>query len=482
MAQVINTNIASLNSQRNLNGSQAALQTSLQRLSSGLRINSAKDDAAGLAISERMGAQVRGLNQAVRNSNDAVSLAQTAEGSLAEIGNVLQRMREIAVQSANDTNTSVDRAALQTEATQLSAEIDRIAGASQFSGKNLLDGTFGSSTFQVGANAGQTIAVSIGSAKTTALGIGGAATAYGTNSGAYAYSSSTMTINGTTVTAASNDGVSYVGGSQSGATSALSVANAINAVSSTTNVTAIATTSVTSAAITTTTAVAAGDIYINGTNIGALAAATTVSDRVNQLVQAINAKTGSTGVTATVASGTTYSLTAADGRNIDITSNNAASQVANTGFIAEDATNGVGGTAVTTYGSLTLTAGKAITIAGTVTGSGLTAATSALVGTAVDVTSQAASNAAITSIDNALSIVNTQRATLGAVQSRFQAVVSSLQTSSQNLAAAKSQITDADFAMETASLSRNQILQQAGVAMLAQANALPNNVLSLLKG
>ena len=482
MAQVINTNIASLNSQRNLNGSQAALQTSLQRLSSGLRINSAKDDAAGLAISERMGAQVRGLNQAVRNSNDAVSLAQTAEGSLAEIGNVLQRMREIAVQSANDTNTSVDRAALQTEASQLSSEIDRIAGASQFSGKNLLDGTFGTSTFQVGANAGQTIAVAVGSAKTTALGIGGAATAYGTNGGAYAYSGGAMTINGTTVAAATNDGVSYVAGSQSGATSALSVANAINAVSSTTNVTATATTSVTSAAITTTTAVAAGDIYINGTNIGALAAATTVSDRVNQLVQAINAKTGTTGVTATVASGSTYSLTAADGRNVDITSNNVASQAANTGFAALGATGGVGGTAITNYGTLTLTAGKAITIGGTVTGSGLTAATSALVGTAVDVTSQAASNAAITSIDNALSIVNTQRASLGAVQSRFSAVISNLQTSSQNLAAAKSQITDADFAMETASLSRNQILQQAGVAMLAQANALPNNVLSLLKG
>ena len=485
MAQVINTNIASLNAQRNLNSSQAALQTSLQRLSSGLRINSAKDDAAGLAISERMGAQVRGLNQAVRNSNDAVSMAQTAEGSLAEIGNVLQRMREIAVQSANDTNTSVDRAALQTEASQLSSEIDRIAGASQFSGKNLLDGTFGSSTFQVGANAGQTIAVSIGSAKTTALGIGGAATAYGataTSTTAYAYSGGAMTINGTTVAAATNDGVSYVGGSQSGATSALSVANAINAVSSTTNVTAIATTSVTSAAITTTTAVAAGDIFVNGTNIGALAAASTVSDRVNQLVQAINAKTGTTGVTATVASGTTYSLTAADGRNVDITSNNVASQVANTGFAALGAAGGVGGTAITNYGTLTLTAGKAITIGGVVTGSGLTAGTSALIGTAVDVTSQAASNAAITSIDNALSIVNTQRATLGAVQSRFQAVISSLQTSSQNLAAAKSQITDADFAMETASLSRNQILQQAGVAMLAQANALPNNVLSLLKG
>ena len=476
MAQVINTNIASLNSQRNLNGSQAALQTSLQRLSSGLRINSAKDDAAGLAISERMGAQVRGLNQAVRNSNDAVSLAQTAEGSLAEIGNVLQRMREIAVQSANDTNTSVDRAALQTEATQLSAEIDRIAAASQFSGKNLLDGTFGSSTFQVGANAGQTISVAIGSATTTALGIGGAAS---TTSTAFAVgiigqsgSTGLTTINGTTISASVNDGVSYVNGAQSGTTSALSLANAINAQSSTTGVTATAKTTATSGTISALTAITAGDFLVNGVSIGGISAAATAGDRNNQMIAAINAKSGSTGVTAVAANSTSYTLTAADGRNIDI-SGGATSTVATSGFLL---------TANKTFtGQVSLTSGKSMTIGATPDG-GLVAGTYALVGTAVDVTSQTTSSAAITSIDSALAVVNTQRASLGAVQSRFQSVISNLQTSSQNLASAKSQITDADFAMETANLSRNQILQQAGVAMLAQANALPNNVLSLLKG
>ena len=476
MAQVINTNIASLNSQRNLNGSQAALQTSLQRLSSGLRINSAKDDAAGLAISERMGAQVRGLNQAVRNSNDAVSMAQTAEGSLAEIGNVLQRMREIAVQSANDTNTSVDRAALQTEATQLSAEIDRIAAASQFSGKNLLDGTFGSSTFQVGANAGQTISVAIGSATTTALGIGGAAS---TTSTAFAVgiigqsgSTGLTTINGTTISASVNDGVSYVNGAQSGTTSALSLANAINAQSSTTGVTATAKTTATSGTISALTAITAGDFLVNGVSIGGISAAATAGDRNNQMIAAINAKSGSTGVTAVAANSTSYTLTAADGRNIDI-SGGATSTVATSGFLL---------TANKTFtGQVSLTSGKSMTIGATPDG-GLVAGTYALVGTAVDVTSQTTSSAAITSIDSALAVVNTQRASLGAVQSRFQSVISNLQTSSQNLASAKSQITDADFAMETANLSRNQILQQAGVAMLAQANALPNNVLSLLKG
>ena len=476
MAQVINTNIASLNSQRNLNGSQAALQTSLQRLSSGLRINSAKDDAAGLAISERMGAQVRGLNQAVRNSNDAVSLAQTAEGSLAEIGNVLQRMREIAVQSANDTNTSVDRAALQTEASQLSAEVDRIAAASQFSGKNLLDGTFGTSTFQVGANAGQTIAVAIGSATTTALGIGGAAS---TTSTAFAVgiigqsgSTGLTTINGTTISASVNDGVSYVNGAQSGTTSALSLANAINAQSSTTGVTATAKTTATSGTISALTAITAGDFLVNGVSIGGISAAATAGDRNNQMIAAINAKSGSTGVTAVAANSTSYTLTAADGRNIDI-SGGATSTVATSGFLL---------TANKTFtGQVSLTSGKSMTIGATPDG-GLVAGTYALVGTAVDVTSQTTSSAAITSIDSALAVVNTQRASLGAVQSRFQSVISNLQTSSQNLASAKSQITDADFAMETANLSRNQILQQAGVAMLAQANALPNNVLSLLKG
>ena len=476
MAQVINTNIASLNSQRNLNGSQAALQTSLQRLSSGLRINSAKDDAAGLAISERMGAQVRGLNQAVRNSNDAVSMAQTAEGSLAEIGNVLQRMREIAVQSANDTNTSVDRAALQTEASQLSAEVDRIAAASQFSGKNLLDGTFGTSTFQVGANAGQTIAVAIGSATTTALGIGGAAS---TTSTAFAVgiigqsgSTGLTTINGTTISASVNDGVSYVNGAQSGTTSALSLANAINAQSSTTGVTATAKTTATSGTISALTAITAGDFLVNGVSIGGISAAATAGDRNNQMIAAINAKSGSTGVTAVAANSTSYTLTAADGRNIDI-SGGATSTVATSGFLL---------TANKTFtGQVSLTSGKSMTIGATPDG-GLVAGTYALVGTAVDVTSQTTSSAAITSIDSALAVVNTQRASLGAVQSRFQSVISNLQTSSQNLASAKSQITDADFAMETANLSRNQILQQAGVAMLAQANALPNNVLSLLKG
>ena len=171
MPQIINTNIPSLNAQRNLNTSQTALATSLQRLSSGLRINSAKDDAAGMGISERMTTQIRGLNQATRNANDGISLAQTGEGALAEISNNLQRIRELAVQSANATNSDSDRAALDLEVQQRIAEIDRVASQTSFNGRKLLDGTFGSAVFQVGANAGETISVGLStSMRTTAIG------------------------------------------------------------------------------------------------------------------------------------------------------------------------------------------------------------------------------------------------------------------------------------------------------------------------
>ena len=482
MPQIISTNIASLNAQRNLNTSQSQLATSLQRLSSGLRINSAKDDAAGLAITERMTGQIRGLDQAGRNANDAISLSQTAEGSLASIGNLLQRMREISVQSANDSNTAADRASLQTEVTQLSAEVDRIATSAQFNGKNLLDGTFGTASFQVGSNANQSIAVAISSAKATDIGIGGAATVAGNVTGTVALTSAgAMTVNATAIAAAVNDGLSYVAGAQSGATSALALANAVNLQSATTSVNAAAKTVVTSGAISALTAIASGEFYVNGTNIGAVALAATNADRVTQMVSAINAKSGTTGVTAEVASATTYKLTAADGRNIDVTSNAAAATTAYTGFAVSSATAGAGGTSVTNYGQVTLTAGKAITLVAGAGYNGLASATYALVGSAVDVTSQVNANAAITSLDTALGLVNTQRATLGSVQSRFDSVISNLQSSSENLTGARSRIRDADFAAETASLTRNQVLQQAGMAMLAQANALPNGVLALLR-
>ena len=285
MAQVINTNIASLNAQRNLNMSQSSLNTSIQRLSSGLRVNSAKDDAAGLSIATRMDSQVRGMNVAIRNANDAVSFSQTAEGGLSKITDSFQRMRELAVQSKNETNTAADRTNLDTEFQQLVAEITRVAGNTNFNGVNTLAG--GAKIFQVGA---------------------GNATG------------DTITVTGTNLT------------------------------------------------------------------------------------------TDATILAATVGAAGTPPVPPAA------------------------------------------------------------------------ITSVALATAAITNIDAALTTINTERATYGAVQNRFQAVISNLQVSVENQSAAKSRILDADFAAETANLTRGQILQQAGTAMLAQANSLPNNVLSLLRG
>ena len=497
MAQTINTNLPSLNAQRNLDHSQASLTTSLQRLSSGLRINSAKDDAAGLSISERMGSQIRGLNQAARNANDAISLAQTTEGNLSEISNVLQRIREIAVQSANDTNTTADRTSLQNEVTSLTAEIDRIAGSAQFNGSNLLDGSFSSKTFQVGANSGQSIAVAISGARNSDLGLSGSAVVAGTATAtaAQAFTATTTTINGVAIGALANDGVSYVGGLQSGATSTRAIANAINA-QTTSGVSASAKTEVTSTAIAGTAATSgfglatvAGEFVINGVDIGAITADTTAADRNSHMITAINAKSGSTGVTASAVTATTYKLTAADGRNIDITSNvtgttahhsTAAEVAVITGFAVKT------GTTLTHYGQLTLNAGKDIAvISATATLAGLGSAggvTYAKSGTStVDVSSQPLSSAAIAQIDAAIDTINTQRASLGTVQSRFESVIANLKTSSENVSAARGRIRDTDFAAETANMTRNQVLQQAGVAMLAQANALPNLVLSLLK-
>ena len=486
MPQTINTNLASLNAQRNLNASQASLTTSLQRLSSGLRINSAKDDAAGLAISERMGAQIRGLDQAARNSNDAISLAQTAEGNLAEISNILQRMREISVQAANDTNTPDDRTSLQNEIASLTEEIDRIANAAQFNGKTLLDGDFGSATFQVGSNSGQTISMSISGATNQHLGLTAQeATKTGTIGGTVAIANTgIMTINGVTIGASTSDGVSYVAGATtSRTTSALAAANAINAKTATTGVTATASNTITSAVVTSTVAMAAGDMYINGVDVGIVAAGTTAAANTTNLVAKINGLSGA-GVTATVLTGgTTYSLSNTDGSNIDITSNltTGAATYGDSGFTVDTATSGVGGTAVTNYGKLILTSKVDFTIGGTAIqglDTGVTEASSAI---ALTIDGQTEASDAIDLIDAAISIVNSQRATLGTNQSRFDSVISNLHTSSENLSAARGRIRDTDFAAETANMTRSQVLQQAGVAMLAQANALPNIVLSLLK-
>ncbi|MCX7071603.1 MAG: flagellin [Gammaproteobacteria bacterium] len=383
MAAIINTNVASLNAQRNLSSSQSSMNTSLQRLSSGLRINSAKDDAAGLAISERFTAQIRGLDVASRNANDGISLAQTAEGALGEVTNNLQRIRELAVQSANASNSATDRAALQTEASQLLSEVDRVSNQTKFNGVSLIDGSFTSAVFQVGANAGETITVSsLVDANVAALG---------------------------SVTSAS---------AQSSAVSGISVL----------------------------TAPVAGTLTINGTDISTqIGAAGTSQQRVGQVVDAINNSSTTTGVNAAF-DASTGKIVLSSESNITVGGTDDGTA---TGF---DGATGVTGTAATTTGL-----------------------------TSLDLSSYAGASLAIKQIDSALGQVNSARATLGAIQNRFSSVVSNIASTSENMSASRSRIQDADFAKETAAMTRGQILQQAGTAILSQANSAPQNVLSLLR-
>ena len=486
MAAIINTNIASLNAQRNLNTSQSALATSLQRLSSGLRINSAKDDAAGLAIAQRFTAQINGDAQAARNANDAISLAQTAEGDLTQIGNNLQRIRELAVQSANSTNSSSDRAALQQEASQLISEIDRTAVNSKFNGVNLLDGSFTQQQFQVGADAGQTISVAaITSARASQLGQSYGATiatttlaaATGiTGAGQFTIASGT----GSAVDVYSASGGASIAGDAKSLAAAINAAN-INGVDATANTT----TTTGTYASTPISANGTATLTINGIAISlALTTAGIGATNVATTINAITQNSAATGVSATLGAGNTIVLSAVDGRNITT------SFAAGTATGAALADVGLGGVAATTYGSYKLTyagtgnvvvAGSAAaTVKGVAHGTTASSATGTAV-SAIDISTVNGANAAITSIDAALTSVSSNRASLGAYQNRFASVVASLQTTSENLTASRSRIQDADFAAETANLTKNQVLQQAGIAILAQANAMPNSVLSLLK-
>lgn len=492
MAAIINTNIASLNAQRNLTSSQSSLATSLQRLSTGLRINSAKDDAAGLAISERMSSQIRGLNQATRNANDGISLAQTAEGALSASGEILQRVRELAVQSANATNSGSDRQALQNEVSQLLSELDRIAQTSEFNGQKILDGSFGTQQFQVGANANQTITAATANVRTSvygnnqnsaANGAGAAAatTAWGTNG----VTAGSVTVNGSLGSKSVTINLSDT---------AKTMASNINAVQNDTGVTATARTD-TQVSFATAGAYTLNLRSDNSSDqaISFTLSAAATSDGLSSAISAINEQSSKTGVTAKLnTAGTSIILTNATGNDIRL----ADTAVANAGNVTIQKLDADGGnagasvalTADTTAnnsissGYITLDSSKSFSVDVT-TSNAFTDASSSLKSVSnLDITSFTKATDALKTIDSALSFINGERAKLGALQSRFETTVSNLQTSSENLSASRSRIRDADFAAETANLTRSQILQQAGTAMLAQANALPQNVLSLLQG
>ncbi len=402
MAQVINTNVMSLNAQRNLNTSGASLATSIQRLSSGLRINSAKDDAAGLAISERFTTQIRGLDVAVRNANDGISLAQTAEGAMVEVANNLQRIRELAVQSANATNSESDRKALDAEVKQLVAEIDRVARQTNFNGTALLDGSFAGALFQVGADAGQTIGInSLVDANADALGKNYFADNYvGDAASTVSGAAGSGTLTGLEIEVTAADGTSNT--------------------------------------------VTLGDI-----DYPAGASATEIG---NAVAQAINAKLDQTGIYAK-ADASTGVLTLSSlkgGQEFTVAA-------------------GTGGSTLAEYG---------LANPGATAGTLSTTATSAQ---DLDVTDFVGAQRAMNIVDTALTAVSSARAEMGAIQNRFTSTIANLQTTSENLSASRSRIRDTDYAKETAELTRTQILQQAGTAMLAQANTSTQNVLSLLQ-
>jgi len=500
MALGINTNVASLNAQNQLSKSQGMNDQALQRLSSGLRINSAKDDAAGLAISTRFSAQITGLNVAQRNANDGISLAQTAEGALNEITNNLQRIRELSVQSANATNSSSDRQALNDEVKQRLDEIDRISSQTAFNGLKVLDGSFGAQAFQVGANAGETISVDltqgtkadqIGSIATASIQVVGAIEAdngVSISVGDNAFTQINVSENRTD--SAGNDITGYE------ADSAAQIAKAINA-SGVDGLFASASTEATLApadiADVTGGASASYTLTINDVDVFGLAEQDLsggVALDGTDLAAAINAKSGATGVSATWDATDGLKLASSDGRTIKveesvggatpgtlsggITSGNTANNDFR-GEVTYSAAEKVNFQATGASGDLTATLGL-----GTVGADSIDVDSTSGVRDA-DISTVSGANDAILRVDAALDSVNKVRGELGAIQNRFESTIANLGTSVENLSASNSRILDADFAAETANLAKSQVLQQAGISVLAQANARPQQVLSLLQ-
>ena len=475
----INTNISSLNAQRNLNTSASALSTSLQRLSSGLRINSAKDDAAGLAISERFTSQIRGLDQAKRNANDGVSMLQTAEGSLSSTGNILQRVRELAVQSANATNSAGDRKAIQAEVGQLLSEADRVAQTTEFNGLKLLDGSFGTATFQVGANAGQSIQATAANFRTSNYGNNAISTTAPASATGAAYAAGSFEVQGletAVITVAVTD-------------TAATLAAAVNSAAATTGVGATAKTEVAA----TFTAAGAYSLAItsdNGTpaNVSFTVGATANAGGLASAVTAFNDVSSKTGVTAKLnATNDGLILTNAAGNNVTLANNSASATVDvasidSTGTPAATADTIAAGADSTTMGYVQFNSDKGFSIGSSATVDIVDGASALNAVSDIDVSTAAGASAALKVLDSAMASVSNQRAAFGALQSRFESAVSNAEQTSENLSASRSRIQDTDFASETAKLTRGQILQQAGTAMLAQANSLPNGVLSLLRG
>jgi len=472
MALTVQTNVSSLNGQRNLSKSGSALTTSMQRLSSGMRINSAKDDAAGLQISNRLTSQINGLGVAQRNAGDGISMAQTAEGAMQASTDILQRMRDLALQSANGSNSKEDRGALQKEVSALQSELTRISETTSFGGTNLLDGSFGTKKFQVGAQANETISVALSSIASSDIGenaIGGAGTIFGTTAGTDAdLATLAGTATGSTLTVTGPAGVNAVviAGTELPSEVAKALNDSGSGVSATTSLT---------------------------TTVGALSAAD------NGVLTISSAESGQSDSFDLASYGGDMKKLAADLSNAghDAVFNTDSGEIDLNlrdvdGIEVTGSTAGtveLGGTAVTATEDLAFLAEVKVTstdsfsITGTSAGEMFSGTASSLDSISnVDISGTSASGAqdAISVIDAAIAGIDSQRADLGAIQNRFEHTISNLANIQENVSASRSRIRDTDFASETAMMTKNQILQQAGTSILAQANQLPQAALSLI--
>ncbi|GAA6168603.1 flagellin [Sessilibacter corallicola] len=510
MTLTVNTNVASLNTQRNLNNSSASLNVSLQRLSTGFRINSARDDAAGLQISNRLTSQVNGLNVAARNASDGISLAQVAEGALQQSTDILQRIRDLSLQSANGSNSASERQALQEEVNQLKQELTRISDTTTFGGRRILDGTFGTSSFQVGAEANQTIEVTLTNASAERLGN------YRVDSEGTVAGNIANSVGGSQFTAANVSVIGPFGTStfdiETGDTAG-DVADAVNASAQSTGVTASAVNRVavssTDISLAFDAANSVGDSvsFSIGTNDGdgnsgstdiVLTATGDDAQDLENLRDAINADSGSNGLSAQIDESGNLIITAKDGDNIQVTgytevdgdgtannSNITFSVVLPDNSISTNnvALSGAGSNTFESVGTVTFDSNEPFTLSGANIAE-ITGDTIGVLQTVetIDVTTSDGAQDAIAIIDGAISAIDSQRAILGAVQNRFENTIANLNNISENVSAARSRIRDTDFAAETAELTRSQILQQAGTTILAQANQIPQAVLSLLGG
>lgn len=526
---VINTNLSAIAAQNSLRVTGLNQATAMERLSSGIRINSAKDDAAGLAISTRMTANIRGISAAIRNANDGISLTQTAEGSLISIGDNLQRIRELAVQSSNTGNNASDRAALNNEAAQLISEIDRIANNTTFNGIKLLDGSYKDQYLQVGAGneANDRIGLSIGNATTPRLGAATTSSLQGLAiTDGKSIATGALTLNGFNVGATTSDGVSVA----LSAGSAISKANAINAIAAKTGVTASAQASTVELTAKGTQTDREFKFLLNGVIVsGQVEAEGADVGSASNIAAAINAQTSKTGVFATIGTLGKYTLTAADGRNIVMSTDTALVMKAD-GFdpaLAEtppttyvpakwgstgidkngsaditswtNLSNGDPATPSTTMGDSRVIFGRidistdsvqGITFGGVeanelklgLKADNYVASSSAGSGVgSVNLNTSTGSQSALSTLDRAINVITDMRASMGAYQNRLIAAISNLENTNMNLSASRSRILDTDYAKETTNLAKAQIIQQAATAMLAQANQSAQSVLALLK-